>query len=106
MTNNNDKIKIYYQFATAKRKANNGKAEVIKRKNFLKNHISLNTEITLGIPSRGPGSIETEYDEAIAIPNVVRSIIKAEKNGFDVYSCELDEYLKSGGSAKCLTLII
>ena len=84
MTNNNDKIKIYYQFATAKRKTDNGKVEVIKRKNFLKNHISLNTEITLGIPSRGPGSIETEYDEAIAIPNVVRSIIKAEKNGFDV----------------------
>ena len=80
----NNKIKIYYQFATAKKKADNGKAEILKRKKFLERNIGSNSEITLAIPSHGPGSIETEYDEAIAIPNVLDSIIKAEKKGYDV----------------------
>ena len=79
-----EKIKIYYQFATAKKKINNGKNEIIKRKQFLEKNINSNSSITLAIPSHGPGSIETEYDEAIAIPNVLDSIIKAEKKGFDV----------------------
>tara|TARA_B110000438_G_C15724279_1_gene611238 strand:- start:424 stop:1170 length:747 start_codon:yes stop_codon:yes gene_type:complete len=81
---NKNKIKIYYQFATAKRKTQNGEKEVLKRKKFLEKNITSNSEITLAIPSHGPGSIETEYDEAIAIPNVLNSIIKAEKKDYDV----------------------
>ena len=81
---NNNKIKIYYQFATAKRNIENGEKEILKRKIFLEKNINLNSEITLAIPSHGPGSIETEYDEAIAIPNVLDSIIKAEKKNYDV----------------------
>jgi hypothetical protein len=49
---NNDKIKIYYQFATAKKKAVNGKAEILKRKKFLERNIGSNSEITLAIPSQ------------------------------------------------------
>ena len=46
---------------------------------------------------KGPGSIETDYDEAIAIPNVIHSIINAEKEGFDVaiISCFSDPGLSA-----------
>ena len=78
------KIKILYQFATAKLKTPNGNKEVLKRKKFLEKNIGTNTTIKLSIPNKGPGSIETEYDEAMAIPNVLDSIIKAENKGYDV----------------------
>ena len=61
------KIKILYQFATAKLKTPNGNKEVLKRKKFLEKNIGTNTTIKLSIPNKGPGSIETEYDEAIEV---------------------------------------
>jgi len=79
-----NKIRILYQFATAKLKTPNGKEEVLKREIFLNSNINKNSSITISIPSKGPGSIETDYDEAMAIPNVLNSIIKAEKKGYDV----------------------
>ena len=78
------KIQIHYQFATAKGKTKGGNSEIKKRENFISKNLGKDTSVKLSVPDKGPGSIETEYDEAIAIPNVVRSIIKAEKNGFDV----------------------
>tara|TARA_B100001540_G_C15740418_1_gene611996 strand:- start:274 stop:1014 length:741 start_codon:yes stop_codon:yes gene_type:complete len=91
------KIKILYQFATAKGKTKNGEEEIKKRKNFLENNIGSNSKITLSVPKKGPGSIETDYDEAIAIPNVIHSIINAEKEGFDVaiISCFSDPGLSA-----------
>ena len=64
------KIKIHYQFATAKGKTKNGNAEISKRLKFINTNIDKNSLVKLSIPQKGPGSIETEYDEAIAIPNV------------------------------------
>ena len=93
----NKKIKIFYQFATAKLKTPNGKSEVLKRKNFLKKNISPNSSIHLAIPDKGPGSIETEYDEALSIPNVLESIIRCEKDGYQVaiISCFSDPGLNA-----------
>lgn len=97
MNNNYKPIKILYQFATAKRKTHNGEKEIIKRKNFLKKFAGNNSQIILNVPSKGPGSIETEYDEAIAIPNVLNSIIDAEKKGFEaaIISCFSDPGLSA-----------
>ena len=78
------KIKILYQFATAKLKTPNGDKEVLKRKKFLEKNIGTNTTIKLSIPNKGPGTIESDFDEAMATPNVIESIIAAEKKGYDV----------------------
>ena len=78
------KIKIHYQFATAKGKTKNGDKEIFKRLTFINNNISNYSSVELSIPENGPGSIETEYDEAIAIPNVISGIINAERQKFDV----------------------
>ena len=92
-----NKIKILYQFATAKLKTTNGKKEVQKRKIFLEKNISNNTKINLSIPQNGPGSIESDFDEAIATPNVINSIILAEKEGYNVaiISCFSDPGLEA-----------
>ena len=58
--------------------------KIKKRENFISKYLSKDTSVKLSIPNKGPGSIETEYDEAIAIPNVIKGIINAEKNKFDV----------------------
>ena len=91
------KIKIHYQFATAKGKTKNGNAEISKRLKFINNNINKNSSVKLSIPKKGPGSIETEYDEAIAIPNVIDGIVKAEKNNFNVaiISCFSDPGLSA-----------
>ena len=78
------KIKIHYQFATAKGKTQGGNVEIKKRENFISKYLGVDTSVKLSVPNKGPGSIETEYDEAIAIPNVIKGIINAEKNKFDV----------------------
>ena len=57
------KIKILYQFATAKLKTPNGNKEVLKRKKFLEKNIGTNTTIKLSIPNKGPGTIESDFDE-------------------------------------------
>ena len=78
------KIKIHYQFATAKGKTQGGGVEIKKRENFISKYLGKDTSVKLSVPNKGPGSIETEYDEAIAIPNVIKGIINAEKYKFDV----------------------
>ena len=92
-----NKIKILYQFATAKLKTPNGDKEVLKRKIFLEKNIGKDTSIKLSIPDKGPGSIESDFDEAMATPNVIESIITAEKKGFDVaiISCFSDPGLEA-----------
>jgi len=91
------KIKIHYQFATAKGKTKNGNAEISKRLNFINKNIDKKSIVKLSVPLKGPGSIETEYDEAIAIPNVINGIVKAEKEKFDVaiISCFSDPGLSA-----------
>ena len=55
-------IKILYQFATAKHKTPGGEKEVLKRKIFLNKNINNNSIVEISLPKKGPGSIETEYD--------------------------------------------
>lgn len=39
------------------------------------------TEISVASIDRGPASIESRYDEALAVPDVVEKIVQAEKDG-------------------------
>ena len=61
------KIKIHYQFATAKGKTKNGNAEISKRLKFINTNIDKNSLVKLSIPQKGPGSIETEYDDEVYV---------------------------------------
>ncbi|MDC6448046.1 aspartate/glutamate racemase family protein [Alphaproteobacteria bacterium] len=98
------KIKIHYQFATAKGKTKNGLSEIKKRLRYINKNLDKNSICSLSIPESGPGSIETEFDEAIATPNVIQGIIDAEKNKFDVaiISCFSDPGL--GGAREKVSI--
>ncbi len=43
------------------------------------------TEIFTVNPSKGPESIESYYDEYIAVPGILKEIKKGEKNNYDAY---------------------
>jgi allantoin racemase len=41
------------------------------------------TEISVTLLDKGPASIESRYEETIAVPDIVRKIVEAEKDGVD-----------------------
>jgi allantoin racemase len=43
----------------------------------------LDTEISVTLLDKGPASIESRYEETIAVPDIVRKIVEAEKDGVD-----------------------
>ncbi len=50
------------------------------------------TEISVRILDKGPACIESRYDEAVAVPGVVRKIVEAEGDGVDavIVDCMAD----------------
>ena len=50
------------------------------------------TEISVTLLDRGPASIESRYDEAIAIPDIVRKVVEAEEDRVDaaIIDCMAD----------------
>ena len=61
-------IRILYQFATAKQNTDLGMAEVMRRKDLLNRWADADVEVEVATPADGPGSIESDYDAAIAVP--------------------------------------
>lgn len=55
------------------------------------------TEIVAVSPAMGPVSIESHYDEALAVPGVLEEIVAGERDGFDAYviACFGDPGLKA-----------
>ena len=55
------------------------------------------TEIVAVSPSMGPASIESHYDEALAVPGLLQEIAAGERDGFDGYviACFGDPGLKA-----------
>jgi N-dimethylarginine dimethylaminohydrolase len=44
-------------------------------------------------------------DQCVVIPSGTPKLsAQLEQLGFEVYACEMDEYIKAGGACKCLTL--
>jgi allantoin racemase len=83
-------VKILYQFATAKQHTDLGQAEIERRLAYLRSKISPGTEVEVATPPAGPGSIESDYEAALAVPEILRSIGQAQ--GFDaaIISCFSD----------------
>lgn len=88
--------RILYQFATAKQHTDLGQAEVERRLAYLRSKVPADTEVAVATPRVGPGSIESEYDAALAVPELLRSIDAAADNGFDaaIISCFSDPGLE------------
>jgi allantoin racemase len=88
--------KILYQFATAKQHTDLGQAEVERRLAYLRTKVSAGTEVEVATPPVGPGSIESEYEAALAVPEILRSIDQAQARGFDavIISCFSDPGLE------------
>lgn len=88
--------RILYQFATAKQHTDLGQAEVDRRLAYLRTKVAAGTEVEVATPARGPGSIESDFDAALAVPEILRSIDQAAANGFDVaiISCFSDPGLE------------
>lgn len=55
------------------------------------------TELSVALLDRGPASIESRYDEAVAVPEVVRKAMEAEKDGVDavIIDCMADPGLEA-----------
>ena len=89
-------IRILYQFATAKQNTDLGMAEVMRREDLLNRWADADVEVEVATPADGPGSIESDYDAAIAVPHILTSIGGAERDGFDaaVISCFSDPGLE------------
>ena len=50
------------------------------------------TEISVTLLDKGPASIESRYDEIVAVPDIVRKVVAAEKDGVDavIIDCMAD----------------
>jgi allantoin racemase len=58
-------------------------------------------EFSHAYPSNGPIAIESEYEDALAVPGTVRAVIQAEKEGMDavVINCTADTGLNASREA-------
>jgi allantoin racemase len=65
------------------------------------------TEISQVQIERGPASIESEFDEALAVPDTVAKIIEAELDGVDavVIDCMGDPGMKAGREAVSIPVL-
>jgi len=55
------------------------------------------TELSVALLDKGPASIESRYDEMVAVPDVVRKAVEAEKDGVDavIIDCMADPGLEA-----------
>jgi allantoin racemase len=56
------------------------------------------TEVSVSYLDKGPAAIESKYDEALAVPDIVRKVVQAEKDGVDavILDCMADPGLEAG----------
>ena len=82
-------IRLLYQFATAKHKTELGRAEVERRRVVLNDWASPDVEVDVAVPQQGPGSIESDYEAALAVPAMLESVAEAESQGYEavIISC-------------------
>ena len=85
-------IRLLYQFATAKNKTENGSAEVERRRVILNDWASPHVDVDVAVPPEGPGSIESDYEAALAVPALLDSVAEAESQGYEavIISCFSD----------------
>lgn len=100
-------IRILYQFATAKQLSDLGTAEIKRREKLLNDWADPDVSVHVATPPEGPLSIESDYDAAFAIPHLLRSITRAEAEGYDaaIISCFSDPGLEPAREAVTMPVL-
>lgn len=78
------RIRVQYQFATAKHLSELGKDLIEFRKGMLKKWSGPDLLVDLYLPRFGPHSVESRVEAALTVPEFLRGAIEAERNGYDV----------------------
>lgn len=83
------RIRIMYRMTTARQRTEMGMAEIDRRLAFLSTQVGSDTDIDIAVPARGPGSIESRWDSAMAVPALLEGVQEAEAQGYDavIISC-------------------
>lgn len=90
-------IRVLYQFATAKQRTDLGAAEVERRRAYLQARAAPDVEVSVATPAAGPGSIESDLDAALAVPELLKTVERAAAEGFQavIISCFSDPGLEA-----------
>jgi allantoin racemase len=75
-------MKILYQLTSPMEKTL-GEAEIARRRDVLRRYANPGTEVEVHSIPHGPGSIESAYDAALIVPELLKVAPEAERDGFD-----------------------
>ena len=76
-------MKIVYVVPGIMTQTELGAEELERRKRFLQEHVGKDVLIDITDVEQGPSSIESAYEEYLSIPETVKKVVQAEKEGFD-----------------------
>ena len=76
-------MKLIYLVSGPMGRTEKGQAELQRRREYLKRHASSETEVDITDIPKGPGSIESMYEEYLSIPETVNRAHQLEKEGWD-----------------------
>ena len=90
-------IRIRYQFATSKQRSPGGTEEVARRQTKLDEWAGTGVSVEIGLPRASPPAVESRTDAALSVPELLESVVTAEREGFDaiVISCFSDPGLEA-----------
>ena len=76
-------MKIVYVLPGPISRTESGQVELNRRLEVLRSYASPNTQVDIIDVDQGPASIESLYEEYLAIPNTVDLMVQLEKKGYD-----------------------
>lgn len=76
-------MKLLYLIPGNVREGGFGVEEMKRRERVLREYASPGTEVDAADVASGPPSIESMYEEALAVPGLVNAAVQAEKDGYD-----------------------
>jgi len=76
-------MRILYQLTSPMEKTVLGAAEVARRREFLRAYAASGVDVDVWSLGDGPPSIESEYEAALVVPELTRSVPRAAREGFD-----------------------
>src|SRR5680860_66930 len=82
LTEKGGAMKILYLVPGPMSRGPMGSSELDRRKGLLQEMAFQGTQVEIQDVPDGPASIESAYDELMAVPATLRGIVQAERNGF------------------------
>lgn len=76
-------MRILYQLTSPMEKTVLGAAEVARRQEFLRARATSGVDVEVWSLGDGPPSIESEYEAALVVPELTRSVPRAAREGLD-----------------------